>query len=192
MSISVIATRYSKAFFDATVSDAGASVSVGDLASKLNLCIADLRKISETITEDNRLKTLIASPLLKRRDGVEIIGELASKLNLHELTKKFLRVIAEHGRLALATEITGQFIRLVDHHNNKVAVSVTSAHPLDDVAKEKIAKECVRIAQCTQVSADYRIDPKMLGGLIVNIGSMQIDDSVTSKLNKIITNMKGA
>ena len=109
----------------------------------------------------------------------------------YPLTVKFVGAVAENGRLFALPQIIQAFIDEVARRNGQVSAEVVSAVALD-ATRQKFVKETVsQIAGSKNISLSLRVDPSLIGGLVVRIGSRLIDTSLKTKLNRLEAAMKG-
>ena len=156
--------------------------------------IATVEKSLETLKaalgESADLTRLTQSPLLSRADGGKGIAAAAASLGLDDLTRNFLGVLASNRRLAELPAMMRAFAALAAADRGEVTAQVTSAHPLgDDQVAALKAQLKRRIGR--DVALDVDVDPALLGGLVVRIGSQMIDSSIRTRLNSLAHAMKG-
>ncbi|MFW2830715.1 F0F1 ATP synthase subunit delta [Sphingomonas sp. ID0503] len=149
-----------------------------------------LATVKAALAESADLRLLTASPAVSRDDAARAIAAVAKSLDLDELTVRFLGVLATNGRLAALKNVIRDFAALATAHRGETTAAVTSAHALDD---EQVAalKQQLRTRFGREVAVDLTVDPAILGGLIVKVGSQQIDSSIRTKLNALAHAMKG-
>jgi F-type H+-transporting ATPase subunit delta len=151
---------------------------------------ASLTSLRQALRESDDLKRLIASPLVARADAEKAIAALAMNLALDPITTKFLGVAAQNRRLSTLDAIIRDFTTLSARHRGETTAQVISAHPLDDGQRAALTARLKSIVG-SEVAVDESVDPSLLGGLIVRLGSRQIDGSIRTKLNALATAMKG-
>lgn len=135
------------------------------------------------------IKMLMASPRLSRDEATRAIGALATTLGLDALTSRFLGVLAANRRLAAFPDIRAAFGRLIAAHRGETTADVTSAHPLTD-GQLTALKAKLQAGLGRDVSIQARVDPAILGGLVVKVGSKLIDSSLRTKLDALALHMK--
>ncbi len=157
---------------------------------KLDAVSASLATLKASIEQSDEFRRLIASPLIGREAAAKAVAAAVPVMGLDPLTGNFLGVLAQNGRLGKIDGIVGAFRQLLARHRNEATADVTSAHPLSDdqieALKAKLKQQTGR-----EVSIDLKVDPAILGGLIVKVGSRQVDGSIRTKLNTLATAMKG-
>ena len=159
-------------------------------AKQIDTVSASLGKLKATLADSEDFRRLVTSPLVSREDAVKAIDATSATLALDDLTKKFVGVLAMNRRLGQLNAVIRAFNLLASAHKGEMTATVTSAHPLDDdqisALKAKLKDELRR-----DVALDLNVDPSILGGLIVKVGSRQIDSSIRTKLNTLAQRMKG-
>ena len=151
---------------------------------------ASLATVRTALADSADLQALTGSPLIGRDDAVNAIGATAQALQLDPITSNFLGVLAQNRRLGQLGAVIRYFNLLAAHARGETTAEVTSAHPLNDdqVAALK-ANLAARLGR--NVAVDLTVDPTILGGLVVKVGSQMIDGSIRTKLNTLAHAMKG-
>lgn len=157
---------------------------------RLDTVSADLDAVRQALADSDDLRLLANSPLIGRAAAGKAIAAVAAAIGLSDLTTQFLGVLATNGRLRELPAIMRAFKTLAAAHRGETAAEVVSAHPLDD-AQLGALKDRLRRRYGREVSIDAQVDPSILGGLIVRLGSRQIDGSLRTKLNTLAHVMKG-
>ncbi len=157
---------------------------------QLDAVSASLATVKASIAESDELRRLIASPLIGRDEARRAIAAVVPAMGLDPLTGNFLGVLAQNRRLGQIDAVIRAFGQLLARHRGEATADVISAHPLSDdqieALKAKLKQQTGR-----NVSIDLKVDPAILGGLIVKVGSRQVDGSIRTKLNTLATAMKG-
>lgn len=151
---------------------------------------ANLASLDKAMNESDELKALLSSPVLSRADAGKAIAAIAKKMKLNSLTANTLGVLAANRRLDQMPALIRAFRTLASSHRGEVTAEVTSAHPLDD-AQIKALKAQLKKRVGNDVSVSTFVDPSILGGLVVKIGSQMIDNSIKTRLNTLSQAMKG-
>lgn len=174
-----LAGRYASALFD-LASEAGTVTAVE----------ADLEHLGEALAESGQLRALIRNPEVSRDQMGKVLGGMGSYLGLSELTRNFLGVLAENRRVAELPAIIRAFHAIAAAQRGEVTAEVASAHPL--TAEQLSALEAkLRAREGRTVKLRTRVDPDLLGGLVVTVGSKRIDGSIRTRLNTLAQAMKG-
>jgi len=149
-----------------------------------------LDSIEAATSESADFRALVTSPLIGRADAGKTIRALVPSLGLDPITGRFLGVLADNGRLGELKSVIRITRQLASGHRGETKAEVTSAHPLgDDQITALKAKLKARVG--SDVSIDAKVDPSLLGGIVVRLGSQMIDASIATKLNSLATAMKG-
>jgi F-type H+-transporting ATPase subunit delta len=151
---------------------------------------ASLATLKQALAESADLKRMVGSPLVTREQATKIMAGLAGPLDLDPLTANFLGVLAHNRRLGALGAIIRDFNTLSARHRGETAAQVVTAHPLDQGQMAALSARLKSMVG-SEVTVDAVVDPKILGGLIVRLGSRQIDGSIRTKLNALATAMKG-
>lgn len=169
------------------------AVALFDLARESNAIDGvqkSLRTLKAALADSADLAALVASPVVSRSDAAKAIAAVAKALKLDSLTAKFLGVLAENRRLADVGGMIDAFDAIVAAHRGEVTAKVTSAHPLSAAQlKELAANLKTRVGRDVQIATT--VDPAILGGLVVQLGSQLIDGSIRTRLNSFAQAMKG-
>jgi len=171
--------RYASALFD-LASENGTVTAVE----------ADLDRVEQAIRESDDFGALIRNPQVSRGDAGKIMDAIAPVLGLTDLTKKFMGVLAENRRLFALPEIIRAFHAIAAAQRGEATAHVTSAHPLDEGQIEQLRQK-LEAREGRNVKIRTGVDPGLLGGRVVTIGSKRIDSSIRTRLNSLAQAMKG-
>ncbi len=159
-------------------------------AKSLDAVATSLSNVRQALDESPEFHRLATSPLVGRADAKRAVAGLTGALQLDPTTANFLGVLADNRRLGQLAQIIRAFRTLLAQHRGEANAEVVSAHPLDadqiDALKQQLKTRLGR-----DVSVDLSVDPSLLGGLVVRIGSQMIDSSIRTRLNTLATAMKG-
>ena len=149
-----------------------------------------LAAVREALDGSDDFRALTTSPVIQRGTATKAVLATADSLGVDATTKSFLGVLAENRRLGQLPQIIRAFRQLAARHRGEVTAEVTSAHQLSgdqvDALKQQLRQRLGR-----EVSVDLSVDPDLLGGLVVRIGSQMIDSSIRTRLNALSSAMKG-
>jgi F-type H+-transporting ATPase subunit delta len=151
---------------------------------------ASLGALKRALRDSEDLRTLTTSPLVGREDSSRTVAAATGAMGLDPLTKNFVGVLAKNRRLSQLPGVIRAFDMLAAHHRGEVTAEVVSAHPLSD---DQVAalKTNLKAQTGRDVVVDLSVDPAILGGLVVKVGSRMIDGSIRTKLNTLAHAMKG-
>ena len=157
---------------------------------KIDAVSRSLDSLEAALTGSNDFSTLVASPLIGRSDATKAIAALTPTLGLDPITARFLGVLAENGRLRELKNVIRLVRELALGHRGETTAEVTSAHPLSDQQIAELTSK-LRARMGREVGINASVDPSLLGGIVVRLGSQMIDASIRTKLNTLATAMKG-
>jgi F-type H+-transporting ATPase subunit delta len=174
-----LAGRYARALFDLAVD-----------GKALPAVEASVATLGDALTNSPDFAALVASPVVSRDDAKAAVASIATALKLDAMTANLVGVLATNRRLGKLPDIVRAFAGMTAAHRGEATADVTSAHPLDaaqqTALKAQLAKRLGR-----DVAVNLSVDPALLGGMIVKIGSRQIDSSIRTRLNTLAVAMKG-
>ena len=152
---------------------------------------ADLGAFKALLEESADLKRLIRSPVISREQQGQALAAIGERAGFADLTRKFLGLVAEHRRLFALPEVIEAYDAMLAEHKGEVAAELASAVPLDE---QQIAalKDQLSATVGKQITLSARVDPGLLGGLVVRVGSRMLDASLRTKLRQLELAMKGA
>lgn len=165
--------RYARALFDLAIE-----------GKALAAVEASLATLTEALAESADLKALISSPQVGRAAAGAAIAAVAQALGIDGLTKNFLGVLAANRRLALLPAVIRDFAALNAARKGEVTATVTAAHKLTAAQHEALAAKLKAGIGC-EVVLNVNIDPSILGGLVVRVGSRMIDSSLKTRLDML-------
>ncbi|HEX8644737.1 MAG TPA: F0F1 ATP synthase subunit delta [Allosphingosinicella sp.] len=151
---------------------------------------ASVDALKRALAESEDLRALTTSPLVGREEALRTVAATADAMGLDPLTRNFLGVLARNRRLSQLSGVIRAFDLLSARHRGEVTAEIVSAHPLDDDQIEAV-KAKIRAETGREVVVDLSVDPSILGGLVVKVGSRMIDGSIRTKLNTLAHAMKG-
>ena len=135
------------------------------------------------------LGRLMASPVFSADDQLKAVTAIASKAKIGGLVGNFLQVAAKNRRLNAVPAMIDAFRQIAAEHRGEATAEVTSAHALTP-AQEKELKDTLKGVAGKDVAFTVTVDPSLLGGLIVKMGSRQIDTSLRTKLSSLKSSLK--
>jgi F-type H+-transporting ATPase subunit delta len=160
-------------------------------AKQVDDILLDLNSFNELIDNNADIQTLIYSPVFRADEKAAAVGHLLKRAKANALVVQFVGTIAKNGRLFAISSIISAFIKEVDNRRGKISAEVVSAIPLDDKRQAKIQESIISLADAKDVSLVMRVDPSLIGGLVIRIGSRMFDTSLKTKLNRLESAMKG-
>lgn len=176
--VSGMAGRYATALFDLAKDE-----------NALDAVSRDLDSIVAALAESEDLRRLIKSPVFAAEEQVRAMAAVLDKLGVSGLTANFVKLVATNRRLFALEPMIRGFKSLAAAARGETTAHVTVAEELAPKRREELAAALKEITGKT-VDFDVKVDPKILGGLIVRLGSRMVDASLKTKLNSIKLAMK--
>lgn len=177
-----LAGRYASALF-------GLASENGPKEGGVTAVETDLETLKQALSESDDLANVTTNPQVSRNQQGEAVASVSQHLGLSDLTTKFLGVLAANRRLSALPGMIEAFKTIAAAQRGEVTATVTSAHPLSDAQIDALkTKLTAREGRTVMLSAD--VDPDLLGGLVVTIGSQRIDASIRTRLNSLAQAMK--
>jgi F-type H+-transporting ATPase subunit delta len=149
-----------------------------------------LDALASALAGSPEFAALVASPLVSRDDAAKAFAGLGPELGLDPITTNFLGVLARNGRKRELGKIIRAFRRIAADHRGEISAEITSAHPLKDDQVEALKAQLGKRAG-RDVTIDAQVDPNILGGIVIKLGSEMIDASIRTKLNRLAQAMRG-
>ena len=174
-----LATRYAKALFE-----------LADAKKALDAVAGDLKALQAMIADSADLRHLMNSPILARDAQTKAVGAVIKAAGFDALSQKFIGLVAQNRRLFTLPAIIAAFLKLLADRRGEMTAEVTAARALTSEQQAAVA-EAIKRAVGSKVSIDLKVDPSLLGGLVVRVGSRMIDSSLKTKLQKLQLAMKG-
>ncbi|MDX3927607.1 MAG: F0F1 ATP synthase subunit delta [Shinella sp.] len=171
--ISGVAERYASSLFELAL-EAGSAEKVG----------SELDRFQALIDGSPDLQRLIVSPVFSSEDQVKAISAIADKAGIQGLVANFLKVVASNRRLFAVPGMIRAYRVIAARHRGEISAEVTSAHALS-AAQQNELKVALKGVTGKDVAIAVTVDPSILGGLIVKVGSRQIDTSLRTKLSTL-------
>jgi F-type H+-transporting ATPase subunit delta len=171
--------RYASALFD-LAKDQG----------QLKEVEADLKTFAAALESSSDLYRMVRSPVFSSTEQGKALDAILAKAGLGALSSNFLKLLARNRRLFAVSDMIKIFRALSADFRGEVTADVASAHPLTD-AQLTALTDTLKASVGKDVQIHAKVDPTLLGGLVVKIGSRMIDNSLRTKLNSLKVAMKG-
>ena len=168
-----------------------ALLNLADEKRQLDEVAEDLRGLKGIIAKSEDLRRLIRSPLFTRAQQGQAMAAILDRAGVGETTRRFVLLVAQNRRLFALGRMIDAYLAELARRRGEVTAQVTSAAQLTD-AQYGALVETLRAEVGAKVKVDVRVDPGLIGGLIVRVGSRMIDNSLRSKLQRLQLAMKGA
>lgn len=175
-----LAARYALALFD-----------LADERKALDQVAEDLTKVESAIAGSAALQRLVRNPVLSRAEQGKAMAALLKQMDAGELTQDFVGLVAANRRLFALRSMIQAFLGELSRRRGEVTAEVTSARKLD-AGQTGAIEDALKKVVGRKVALSIDVDPGLIGGLVVKVGSRMIDSSVRTQLQKMRIAMKGA
>jgi F-type H+-transporting ATPase subunit delta len=179
--VSGVAGRYARALFELALD-----------AKSVDAVKTDIEKFDAMIAESADLNRLVRSPVFGAEERSKALAAVLAKAGIGGLAANFLMFVSANRRLFSVREMIRDFRKLVAKWKGEVTAEVTVAEQLSDARLEEIKNTLKSITGEQSVDLHVKIDPAIIGGLTVKLGSRMVDSSLRTKLNAIKHAMKEA
>jgi len=167
-----IARRYAKALFELQEpADIGPTVDA-------------LRLLAEAFTASREFRNLLLSPVFTREQKAAVVAQLAARTACPPITARFLAHVVLKNRIALIREISDAFSKFADQVSNRKVVQVSAARPLTDEQQAAIRTTLEQVTR-SQIDLAIHVDPAVIGGMEIRIGSTVYDGTVRGQLAQL-------
>ena len=158
--------------------------------TKLDTVADDLRGFRDLVNDNAELRQFIRSPLVHRDQQTKALRAILEKAGADTITVNFAMVAARNGRIFALPEMAEAYLKELARRRGEVTARITTARELTDNQRHKL-EEALRQGAGGKVNIEAIVDPGLIGGMIVRVGSRMIDNSLRSKLNRLHHAMKG-
>lgn len=178
--MSAVASRYARAFADAVL---GGKLDPKQVTEQLGAIV-------ELYQSSSDLRNVWASPAIPAEQKRKLLDAIGARIALLHLVRNFVAVLIDHGRIREVNQIARQFQTELNHRLGIVEAEVTSARPLSESESRELVAQVEHVTG-KQVSAEYKIDPSLIGGAAVRVGSTVYDGSVRGQFEKLREQLSG-
>jgi F-type H+-transporting ATPase subunit delta len=175
-----MAGRYATALFELALE-----------ANAVEAVKADLDRFDALVAESADLNRLVRSPVFSAEEQVQALSVVLDRVGISGLAANFFKLVAANRRLFAVRDMIKAFRALIAQHKGEATAAVTVAEPLKDQHVDAL-RAALKSVTGKDVDLDIKIDPAILGGLVVKLGSRMVDSSLRTKLNGIKHAMKEA
>jgi len=152
----------------------------------------DAEKISIILEKSEDFVRFIKGGLISRDEQMSAIVEIADKARFSDITVNFLKVLTKRGRLSLLPEIIADYKKLCAEYNEEITADVTVVDGMSSEQQDNLKTMLSAVTGIKTVNLRITNDKEIMGGLVVKVGSMLIDNSVKTKLNKLHEKLRRA
>ena len=177
--VSGLAGRYATALFE-----------LADQEKALDKVADDLRALGSLIEESADLKRLIRSPVLSRDAQAAAMKAILERTDFATITRNFVGLVARNRRLFALPGMIAGYLQLLAERRGEIRAEVTAAQEMS-AAQVAAINDQLKRAVGSKVAVDIRVDPAIIGGLVVKVGSRMVDSSLRSKLQRLQLAMRG-
>lgn len=174
-----LAGRYASALFELAEAD-----------NQLDAVAKDLAELRTMIDDSNDLKRLIRSPVISRQDQGLVMMAIIEKAGMSDLVRRFVGLAAKNRRLFVLRSMINAFLERLAARRGETTAHVASAQALSDQQKQDL-EAVLRDSLGNRVAIDAQVDPTLLGGMVVKVGSRMVDSSLKTKLQQLKLAMMG-
>jgi F-type H+-transporting ATPase subunit delta len=174
-----LAARYAAALFE-----------LADAQKAIDRVAGDLTDLKAMIAASKELSAFIRSPIRSREDQGRAMSALLQQAGTSELVRKFVGLVAQNRRLFALPAMIDEFLGELARRRGEMRAEVTAAKPLNEHQQASLA-EAIRRSVGGKVAVDVKVDPALIGGLVVKVGSRMVDSSLRTKLQRLQLAMKG-
>jgi len=150
----------------------------------------DMKQLQVMIGESDDFVRLIRSPVISRGDQQKAMDAILTKAGMSDLTKQFIGLTSRNRRLFALPSMIAAYQQILAGRRNEVTAQVTSAKEMSDKQVSALGASLKKVVG-SDVMVDAKVDPSLLGGLIVKVGSRMVDSSLRTKLQHLRLAMKG-
>lgn len=175
MATTDVSRRYAEALADVT-----ASMSSEERTNVRN----QLRAVKQAVAESFDLANLLHNPSISSEDRLRVLSTVADHLGLGDITSRFVRLLAERGRMGHFDEIVAAYEKLDDERSGLLRARVTSATELGPEAVERLT-HALRKRTGHDLEVEVEVDPSLIGGLRCQVGTLVFDGSLRSELDRL-------
>jgi F-type H+-transporting ATPase subunit delta len=179
-SVSGVSGRYATALFELARDE-----------KSIDAVKADLDKFDAMLNDSADLKRLVRSPVFAAETQAKAISAVLEKAGINGISANFLKVLTANRRLFAVADVIRAFRALVAKFKGEATADVTVAEALNDKNLDAL-KAALKSVTGKDVALNVKVDPSIIGGLVVKLGSRMVDSSLRTKLNSIKHAMKEA
>ena len=162
-----------------------------ELASEekiLNDVEENIISLIKLISKSEEFNSLIKDPTNKQEDQLNVVNIISEKFKFNDLLKKFLNFIILKRRIFFTEKILKDFIEICSIQRGEITAKLISAKELNSSEIEKLKDDLIKYFN-SNIKLNYKYDPSLIGGLIIQVGSIMVDTSIKNKLQQIQNNM---
>lgn len=178
--LSGVAERYATALYE-----------LADESKSLDAVAEDLRRVKGMIAGSSDLTRFLRSPLIGRQAQTKGILAVLDAAKVNDLVRRFVAVVGNHRRLYVLSPMIDAFLRHLAKRRGEIIVQVASARPLTTQQSDDLGRALLGIVG-QKINIESKVDPELIGGLVVRVGSRMIDTSIRTQLQKLRRALRAA
>lgn len=177
---SLVAKRYANALLD-----------LAEDAKKVDALLKDIESLEATIQGSDSLQSLLKNPLVDNQARTDAVLKVAKKAKLNKLTENFIGVLGRNKRLSILSTVLEVLRSEISARRGEVKADVVSASALSKTQIKNLQSSLKKVVG-TDVEVNLTVDETLIGGLIVKLGSLQIDYSLKTRLDRLERALKSS
>ena len=156
--------------------------------SELNKVEDGIKGLKTLLSESSDFKEMVLNPIITKEKKNQIIIEIADRYSFCKTLEKFMGFLTIKNRLFFLNQIIESFLSFVSSNKGELKAKLFSSKELSKTELEKIRIEFSKNFK-SALNIDYKYDPDLIGGIIIQVGSVMVDTSIKTKLKKLEKNM---
>ena len=156
--------------------------------SELNNAEDGMNGLKKLLNDNSDFKEMISNPTARKEEKKKVIFEIADRYNFSQTLKKFLGFITIKNRLFFLDQIIDSFLNIISINKGELKAKLVSSKQLSKKELENIQSELSKDFK-SPIKVDYKYDPNLIAGLIIQVGSVMVDTSIKSTLKQLEKNM---
>ena len=156
--------------------------------SELSNAEDGMNGLKKLLNDNSDFKEMVSNPTARKEEKKKVIFEIADRYNFFQTLKKFLGFLTIKNRLFFLNQIIDSFLDFVSSNKGELKAKLLSSKELSKVELEKIRNELSKDFQ-SPIKIDYKYDPNLIGGLVIQVGSVMVDTSIKTKLRQLQKSM---
>ena len=156
--------------------------------SELSNAEDGMNGLKKLLNDNSDFKEMVSNPTARKEEKKKVIFEIADRYNFSQTLKKFLGFITIKNRLFFLDQIIDSFLNIISINKGEIKAKLVSSKQLSKKELENIQSELSKDFK-SPIKVDYKYDPNLIAGLIIQVGSVMVDTSIKSKLKQLEKNM---
>ena len=177
--------QHSEVYSDVSSRYASALISLASQEKCIKEVEQDFSFIFNLDGENKLITKNFENPTISKKDKLNIIDEIIKSHKFNEYTLNFLKLLIESGRISYFSNILKSFKKIISNRKGEISAEIETAEALPEKDKTSI-KNDLQISYKANINAEFKINKKLISGSRIKIGSLMVDNSLQSKLYKIL------